>query len=29
VFDCFGTVREALTKVSPSALAAYDARPPG
>jgi anti-sigma B factor antagonist len=24
VFQCFGTVREALGKVSPSALAAYD-----
>jgi len=24
VFQCFGTVREALAKVSPSALAAYD-----
>jgi anti-sigma B factor antagonist len=25
VFDCFGTVREALAKLSPGALAAYDA----
>lgn len=24
VFQCFGTVREALAKISPSALAAYD-----
>jgi len=24
VFQCFGSVREALAKVSPTALAAYD-----
>ena len=26
VFECFGTVREALAKVSPAGLAAYDAK---